>query len=261
MTTIHTFTGTPETVPVNAYVVEGADGVVVIDGTLTASGGQGLRALVDDIGKPLAGVLVTHAHPDHYGGLVELGDVPIIAVAGVDAVIRRDDAVKEQILRPMFGDDWPRERAFPNRTVTGGDRVELAGLEFTALDLGPGESPHDSAWVLGDDRRTVFSGDQFYGHMHAYLADGFHEEWLAHFPRLRAELPADVVLYPGHGAPGGLEMLAWQERYIATFLEAVCEPGADVAVTMSAFLPTGKLRFLMELSIEPVRSELCSPSR
>jgi hypothetical protein len=31
----------------------------------------------------------------------------VIAAAGVDAVIRRDDALKEQILRPMFGDEWP----------------------------------------------------------------------------------------------------------------------------------------------------------
>jgi glyoxylase-like metal-dependent hydrolase (beta-lactamase superfamily II) len=256
MTTIHTFTGTPGTVPVNAYVVEAADGVVVVDGTLTVSGGRGLRALVEQIGKPLAGVLVTHAHPDHYGGLVELGDVPILALAGVDAVIRRDDEVKEQILRPMIGDDWPRERVFPNRIVAAGERVYLAGLDFTALDLGPGESPYDGAWVLGADRRTVFSGDQFYGHMHAYLADGFHEQWLAHFPRLRDELPHDATLYPGHGSPGGLDMLDWQERYIETFLEAVRDGNADVAATMSAFLPTEKLRFLMELSIEPVAAKL-----
>jgi glyoxylase-like metal-dependent hydrolase (beta-lactamase superfamily II) len=256
MTRIHTFTGTPDTVPVNAYVVEGQDAVVVVDGTLTVSGGRGLRALVDDIGKPLAGVLVTHAHPDHYGGLVELGDAPVYATAGVRDVIARDDAVKEQILRPMFGDDWPLRRSFPNRTVADGERVELGGLAFTVLDLGPGESPHDSVWILGDDRRTVFSGDQFYGHMHAYLADGFADEWRAHFPLLREQLPAEAVLYPGHGAPAGLDMLDWQERYIARFLQTVCDGG--VVDAMMAFLPTDDLRFLMELSIEPVRSARCA---
>ena len=157
-------------------------------------------------------MLVTHAHPDHYGGLVELGDVPIYAVAGVADVIRRDDDAKEQILRPMFGDEWPRERAFPNRIVAGGERLSLAGLEFTVLDLGPGESPHDSLWLLGDDRRTVFSGDQFYNHMHAYLADGFHEQWLEHIATLRGELPGDALLHPGHGDPAGPELLDWQAR-------------------------------------------------
>jgi glyoxylase-like metal-dependent hydrolase (beta-lactamase superfamily II) len=253
MTTIRTFTATPDSVPVNAYVIEGDDGVVVVDGTLTVSGGRGLRAQVEATGKPLAGVLVTHAHPDHYGGLVELPAAPIYALAGVDAVIRRDDPVKEQILRPMFGDEWPRRRAFPNRYVTDGDEVTLAGLTFRAVDLGPGESPHDGLWLMGDD---VFSGDQFYGHMHAYLADGFHEQWLSNLARLRRELPAAARLHPGHGEPAGLEMLDWQEAYVRTFLDAVRAGGTndEVIAAMTDFLPSDDLRFLMELSIDPVRA-------
>jgi glyoxylase-like metal-dependent hydrolase (beta-lactamase superfamily II) len=248
MTTIHRFTGSPDTVPVNAYVIEADEGVVVVDGTLTVSGGRGLRARVEATGKPLAGVLVTHAHPDHYGGLSQLPEAPIYALAGVAEVIRRDDDVKEQILRPMFGDEWPRRRVFPNRTVAGGEKVELAGLTFTALDLGPGESPHDGVWLLGDD---AFSGDQFYGRMHAYLADGFHDQWLANLDRLRRELPAGMRLNPGHGEPAGLEMLDWQEAYIRRFLDCVRGSGSkqDVIDSMTTFLPTDDLRFLMELSI------------
>jgi glyoxylase-like metal-dependent hydrolase (beta-lactamase superfamily II) len=149
MTTIHRFTGSPDTVPVNAYVIEGPDGVVVVDGTLTVSGGRALKARTEATGKPLAGVLVTHAHPDHYGGLVELGDVPIYAVAGVADVIRRDDDTKEQILRPMFGDEWPQQRMFPNRAVSDGETLEFGGASFTVIDLGPSESPHDSIWLHG----------------------------------------------------------------------------------------------------------------
>ena len=154
-------------------------------------------------------MLVTHAHPDHYGGIVELvgsDDVPVVATAGVDAVIRRDDALKEEILRPMFGDEWPRERMFPTRIVSDGDTVDLGGTSFTVLDLGPGESPHDSIWFLGDERRTVFLGDQVYDRKHAYLADGFFEEWLGHLDRLRAGAacrcdPPHRARRPGHAGP------------------------------------------------------------
>ena len=159
-------------------------------------------AQVESLGKPFLAVLVTHAHPDHYGGIVELvgaDEVPVIATAGVDAVIRRDDAVKEEILRPMFGAEWPQERTFPNQTVADRERVELGDLSFTVWDLGPSESPHDSIWLLGDEQQTVFIGDQVYDRNHAYLADSFFAEWLANIERLPRELPSDATLYVGHG--------------------------------------------------------------
>ena len=43
---------------------------------------RALRAQVESLQKPLLAVLVTHAHPDHYGGVVELvggDDLPVIA--------------------------------------------------------------------------------------------------------------------------------------------------------------------------------------
>jgi glyoxylase-like metal-dependent hydrolase (beta-lactamase superfamily II) len=67
--------------PVNAYVVETRNGAVVIDGTLTVSDGRAVRERVEQLNKPLLAVLVTHAHPDHYRGIVEVigGDeIPVV---------------------------------------------------------------------------------------------------------------------------------------------------------------------------------------
>jgi glyoxylase-like metal-dependent hydrolase (beta-lactamase superfamily II) len=166
--------------PVNAYVVESSEACVVIDSTLGVSDGIALRARVDALGKPLAAVVVTHAHPDHYGAitsLVEGLDVPLVSVAGVADVIRRDDDAKEQILRLMFGAEWAARRTFPNTVVRDGQEVTLGGTTFRVLDLGPGESPHDSMWLLTDEGRVTgaFCGDLAYDHMHGYLADGHHE--------------------------------------------------------------------------------------
>jgi glyoxylase-like metal-dependent hydrolase (beta-lactamase superfamily II) len=253
--------------PVNAYLIEGERQLVAIDGTLTVSGGRAVRERVEAIGKPLVALLVTHAHPDHYGGAVEAiagSEAPIMATAGVDAAIRRDDQAKEELLRPMFGDEWPAERAFPTRLVEPGEQLTFGDVELTVRDLGPGESPHDSIWLLGQDRSTVFSGDQAYNHMHCFLADGHWESWLANLDRLAADLPAGVRLLPGHGDQAGRELLDWQRGYIERFVAAV--RGADwrdperatqaVVEAMGSYLQTDDLRFLMELSIEPVATQL-----
>lgn len=264
---IHRHTAGPQGAFVNAYLVETGEGIVAVDGTLTVSDGRALRAQLEALAKPLLAVIVTHAHPDHYGGIVEVvadDDTPVIATDGVNAVIRHDDGVKETILRPMFGNEWPETRTFPNRIVSDGETLELGGATFTVMDIGPSESPHDSIWLIGDDRRTVFLGDQVYDHKHCYLADGFHEQWLLNLDRLEHDLPSDATLHVGHGGPVTPALFSWQREYIETFLDAVrradwTQPdvaNARVVERMQRFLPTDELQFLMELSIEPVAAKL-----
>jgi glyoxylase-like metal-dependent hydrolase (beta-lactamase superfamily II) len=253
--------------PVNSFVVHGPDGLVVVDGMLTVSDATLVRQAVDDADHPLAGVVITHPHPDHYAGLFHLigdDDVPVVATRAVDAVVRRDDALKNDVVGPMMGAEWPTTRVFPNQLVDSGDEVRLGGLTLAVEELGPGESPFDSLWRL--DSSTVFAGDVAYNGMHAYLADGHWEHWLATLSRLERELPADVTFYVGHGPPGGKEVLAAQRRYIETFVAAVAEHAdaidagdhAPVVAAMQELRPDDDLLFLMELSIQPVRAALAT---
>jgi glyoxylase-like metal-dependent hydrolase (beta-lactamase superfamily II) len=247
--------------PVNSFLVHGPDGLVVVDGMLTVSDAALVRQAIDEADLPLAGVVITHPHPDHYAGLWHLvgdDDVPIVATRAVDEIIRRDDNIKNDVVGPMMGAEWPTTRRFPNQAVESGGEVRLGGVRLGVEELGPGESHIDSVWHV--DHVNLFAGDVAYNGMHAFLADGHWDHWLATLSRLERELPADVTLHVGHGPPAGKEQLAAQRRYIETFVAAVAEHAdaidagdhAPVIAAMKDLLPSDELLFLMELSIEPV---------
>jgi glyoxylase-like metal-dependent hydrolase (beta-lactamase superfamily II) len=265
--TIHRFPVEHEGAVVNAYLLETASGVVAVDGLLQVSAAKEMRAGIDRLGKPLLAAVLTHSHPDHYAGLGQIvagDDVPIYAPQGVIDTITADDALKDQIIGPMFGEEWPADRVFPDTAIGDGESVTFDDVTLTVIDLGPSESPHDSPWILGDEAKTVFLGDQIYDHKHCYLADGFYVEWLRNIEKLRARFPDDAVFHIGHGGPVGVEMWDWQRGYIELFVDIVSsadwsEPEqakATVVARMREYEPSEELQFLMELSVEPVAAKL-----
>jgi glyoxylase-like metal-dependent hydrolase (beta-lactamase superfamily II) len=254
---------------VNAYVLRGPQGAVVIDGMLTVSDGRKVRAALDAGGSELAGVVITHPHPDHYAGLAHIvGDreVPIVATAEVDATIRRDDQTKDAIVGPMMGTEWPATRLFPNQIIADGETVSLGGLDLCVRSLGPGESFADTICEVDD--HTLFAGDVAYNDMHAYLADGQWQQWLEMIDRLERDLPAAATLYVGHGPPGGRELLTRQRRYIDTFVDAVrrnvhaitAGDHGPVLEDLRRVVPGEDLLFLADLSIDPMLATVTEPS-
>ena len=249
--------------PVNAYIVESSDGVVVVDATLTNTSSLALRAEVEATGKPLRGVLLTHAHPDHYAGLGNLTaglEVPIVSVPGVRDVALRDDSSKDALIGGMFGAEWPQNRVFPTETASDAETLEFGeGLKFDVMDIGPAESFHDSLFVLQGEHPHVFAGDLAYGLMHPYMADNTNPDWTKALERLQSDLDEAAILYIGHGQPVTPGFLSWQASYLTRFEEVlksqdwsnVDAATAAASAAMRDYLPQDHLAFLMELSVAP----------
>jgi glyoxylase-like metal-dependent hydrolase (beta-lactamase superfamily II) len=253
----------PIAFPVNAYIVEGQDALVAIDATISVTGARAVRAKADSLGKPMVAGLVTHPHPDHYAGLSILFeglDVPIFALREVSDVIARDDAMKNDIVGPMFRGEWPATRRFPDRIIQDGEEFGFGSdLQFKAIAFGPAESPFDSGFLV-QGANAAFVGDIAYGLMHAYLADGHIAAWHAAIKRARATIPEDHILYIGHGGPVTPPFLAWQTWYLTAAEAAIRDADwsnaaaarESVMARVKSFLPADSLDFLLQLSIDPL---------
>lgn len=271
---VHTYRAAESGLYVNSYLVEGESGVVVVDTNLLASDIEALRARLRALKKPLLAILVTHAHPDHFNGvlgLVKDGEVPVYATASVGRVIGEIADAKRAQWSPVYGTEWPAETYYPNSLLADGDQVQFGELSFTVREVGPAESHADSYFLLtaNGSATVAFTGDLAFHGTHPYTADGHSGTWLTALDVLGGELTGVRTLYPGHGAPAGPGLLADQRRYLLYYRELVQrlsggEPRlseaakSELVTALRAFLPGAPLTWMIDLGADAVAAELAT---
>ena len=165
----------------NTWLVDGAAPLLVDAGVGETSHLAALRAALG--GRSLARVFLTHAHPDHAGGV------------------------------PRLREEWPEVKivvgapAVDGRTIPAGDGI----LEIVPT---PGHSP-DHACLWDPASGALFAGDLMLEGgtiMIAASSGGSLREYLTSLARVRALAPARV--YPGHG-PIIEDAVALIDEYVA----------------------------------------------
>jgi hydroxyacylglutathione hydrolase len=180
---------------------------------------NGLRAVVVDPGDALPvlaalkreglqleAILVTHHHPDHVGGVDALRDATGAKVYG---------PARERIPEPVT-------------RLSGGDRVQVLGLEFAVLDV-PGHTAGHIAFYCADTRGhlqgrpLLFCGDTLFSGGCGRLFEGTPAQMLNSLDKLAA-LPAPTRVCCTHEytlsnlkfacavEPGNLELINYTTR-------------------------------------------------
>jgi metallo-beta-lactamase class B VIM len=182
--------------PSNGLVVRDGDGVWLVD---TAWGEAATAALLDavetEIGLPVRGAVATHFHDDR--------------VAGSDVLRQRGV--------PVYASSLTRRLAAAEGNAVPSD--SLAGLTVpgTAVRLGPlevlypgGGHAHDNLVVYVPGARVLHGGCAVYemARTHAgNVADADLGAWPGSLRLVRERYPEAEVVVPGHGLPGGTELL------------------------------------------------------
>lgn len=183
----------------NMTVIEGATGYIVIDPLTTAeTAAAGMRLVHEHLGeRPVAAVIYTHSHVDHFGGVRGIIDeadavaraVPIVAPAGfMDEAISENVYAGNAMLRRamyMFGPLLPRG---PLGQVTTGLGVTTPGGTNTLI------APTHSIDTTGSE--LTLDGLRF---VFQYTPDSeAPAEMTFHIPELRALCMAENVSHVMH---------------------------------------------------------------
>ena len=218
----------------NVGMIEGPDGLIIIDTTESTKAAQNILAEFRKItDKPVKTIIYTHSHRDHISGasvFAEEQDVEIIAhqsfesdLVGTDGKPGPHKALMARTMRQFgiglaFGTErinlglGPGDRPMegmgqghipPTHLIAGaGEALTRCGIEMV-FHHAPGESA-DTIGVMLPATGVLFSGDNFYAsfpNLYAIRGTPYREfalwaDSLARFAGLRPE-----VLAPGHSKP------------------------------------------------------------
>ena len=214
--------------PANVYVFSDGPVTLIDCGPNTWAAENALRLGLAERGlvlEQIARIIVTHAHPDHFGLAPRLHDI-----SGAEVYVGEHDLPKISGTRDMYatgallieagipldellrwGRDAPRDLDPKMEELTpihAGDRFEFEGFELEALHLPGHTSGH--ICMLEPERRVLFAGDTLISHITPNpILEPTPED-----PRVRRKSlieyirTLDVLLsldlrevWPGHGEP------------------------------------------------------------
>jgi glyoxylase-like metal-dependent hydrolase (beta-lactamase superfamily II) len=241
--------------PTTATLVTGETDAVLIDAQYIDAEIAALGDMIEQTGKRLTSIYVTHAHADHYLGLGQLHQrsphPQAVAPASVATAITEtlDDQMKQW--RAMFGDAAAEPTLLPSALES--DTIDLEGRELRVIEVGQGDIAASTV-VHIPSLDTVVAGDVAYNRIHPMLALTGPPEWqawIASVDEIARLHPKTVIA--GHKAPDASDheptrILDGTRSYISDFHDAVAASGGAeevVEIIKAAYPDYGNLTTLL----------------
>lgn len=223
--TFHTYVSPPQAVHVTSHIVEFEDQLLVVDATMIPPTAQEVSALIAATGKPVGKAVISHEHPDHWGGASFIEGVTFDTLP----------QVREGLRAEATGGDWPE----PTNVLNGGDvtlgLTEMSGVPVVFRHYENTEAPHMLVTVLPEQKVAIVQDLVYNG---IFFAPGVDRaNWIATLETLRDD-PAFDTLLVGHGIPTTRGEFDTAIAYIKVLDEAMttaATPEAATAMLKEAF--------------------------
>ncbi len=182
--------------PSNGLIVREGDGLLLVDTAWGAENTAALLAVIEaEIGLPVRYAISTHFHDDRVGG------VDTLAAAGVTTLATR----RTRHLAAAIGNEVPRDRL--HGLEQPGDAISMGSVGV--FYPGPGHAP-DNLVVYVPGARLLFGGCAAHESARTTagnVADAVLDAWPDSIRRVQRRYPDVEIVVPGHGVPGGPELL------------------------------------------------------
>jgi len=239
----------------NTTLLFSGDKALLIDSQFQKSDARELVDILKKSGKTLTTILLTHSHPDHVWGGVEL----LKAFPSAKAYARKE-VIKDieydfppRLLRwtGVFNGEIP-EALFHIEALEG-EIFTFEGHKISVIDSLPSETINMTTYYI-PELKTYIASDQAYNKCHYYVPAGLNRPdlWIKSIEDIMDKYDIDRLV-PGHGAVGGIEIFEEALEYLNVF-QQVAKPlvtQKEIVEYMLKKYPNWNMDGVLYMSIGP----------
>lgn len=235
----HTYVSPAMTVNVTSHIVEFDDQLLLVDATFMPPTAQEVSALIASTGKPVGQAIISHEHPDHWGG------APVIDGVTFNTLPEIREGLRLEAEGGQFGT--------PANVLDGGDitpgMTEMSGVPVEFRHYRDNEAPHMLVAVLPEQQVAIVQDLVYNG---IFFAPGVNRaNWITTLEEMRDD-PAFETLLVGHGLPTTRGELDTAIAYIKVLDDAMTNAATpdDAIAQIKAVYPGYSGDFLLSLIAE-----------
>lgn len=244
--TIHTYTSPEDGAGVNSHIIETIHHLILVDTQFILPYAQEVKNFADSLKKPIAKIIISHDHPDHWFGTTLFPDIPVYAVKEVLTEIQNNGSSALERNKALLGDLIPEQALIPTLILDEGT-FELDDISIKVTLVKDTESQYMTVLEL-PEQRVLIAQDLIYHDSHLFVAQQELLNWkntLLDFSKKDWQL-----VLPGHGLPASTEVFDQMINYldIAQHTLNTVSTFKDYKETIIKEFPDHKLIFLIDLN-------------
>ncbi|GGK60271.1 MBL fold metallo-hydrolase [Amphritea balenae] len=252
--------------PVTSTLITGPTEAVLIDAQFQRDDAQSVLKMIQESGKELKTIYISHGDPDFYFGLDVISDAyPNASIVSSPETLKHIRATIDRKIGywgPILGKNAPQKTIIPS--LLKSNTLTVDGEELNIIGLNGQDPKHTFVWI--PSIKTVTGGVIVYEKMHVWMADNqtaeSRDKWLHSLDRMLSLEPEKIV--PGHysgTSSMNTEAIEFTQQYIRTFEDSAiaAKSSMELAEEMNKKFPEFAKNATLELSAKVIKGEMQWP--
>ena len=218
---LHTYVAPEKSFGNATHIIESKNFLVLIDTQYLIPYSKEFKKYAESLGKTIAGIIISHDHPDHFFGLSQFGNIKSYALKEVIEEIKKKGPGMIEESKKKLGDLIPNKVTVPNTVLHPGTTV-IDNVKYRYTKYNDAEAETQVVIEL-PELHVVIVQDLVYNRYHPWLGKNI-DNWIKTIDSIKEK---NRIVLGGHGMPASSGAYGRMKKYLVDADKIIKTSGGD----------------------------------